>query len=127
MILIYIFGGDPVGQQFISYKSVPGYIMGALMIILLLWIWFGRGYQVNEAYLVIRVGPFRGKIKMKEIRSIRGIKKSGSSNLSVNQFEVSFGKYDHIKIAPKNEEKFVQSLLAINPNIKLDGVSLEAK
>lgn len=125
MILIYIFGGDPVGQQFITYKSVPGYTIGALIFILLLWIWFGTGYQVNKELLVTRFGPFKSKIKIKEIRSIRGIKKSGSSSLSVDKFEVYFGKYGVIKISPKNEENFVQSLLVINPNIKLDGVSLE--
>ncbi len=91
MILIYIFGGEPVGWQLITYKSIPGYIIAALILTLLLWIWFGTGYKVEGEYLKIRYGPFKSKIKIKEIKKIRRTKNPFTAPaLSVDRLEVLY-------------------------------------
>lgn len=125
MILIYIFGGEPVGQQFITYKSILGYIIGALILILLLWVWFGTCYQIKGNLLLVKMGPFKSKIYIKEIRKIRSIKNPNkSSNLSAHKLEILIGKYDVIKISPNNRSKLIQSLLGINPDIQIDVTSI---
>ena len=53
MILIYIFGGEPVAWQLITYKSIPGYIIDVLILTFLLWIWFGTGYKIKGEFLKV--------------------------------------------------------------------------
>ncbi|WP_438317028.1 PH domain-containing protein [Sporosarcina sp. FA9] len=126
MILIYIFGGEPVGWQLITYKSIPGYIIGALIITLLLWIWFGTGYKIEGEFLKVRYGPFKSKINIKEIKVIRRTKNPFTAPaLSVDRLEIQFSKFDVINISPKSESQLIHSLLAINPHIQLDDISLE--
>ncbi|MFS0673578.1 PH domain-containing protein [Ornithinibacillus sp. 179-J 7C1 HS] len=75
----------------------------------MLWIWFGTGYQVKGELLVVRIGPFKGKIKIKEILKIRSIKNPNtSSTLFVDKLEILFGKYDVIRIFPQNNSKLIQ-------------------
>ena len=126
MILIYIFGGRPVGWQLITYKSVPGYIIGALTLTLLLWIWFGTGYKVEGELLKLQFGPFKSKVNIKKIKKISRTKNPFTAPaLSVDRLEILFGKYDVIDISPKNENELINSLLAVNPNIQVDKSSLE--
>ncbi|MFD1928931.1 PH domain-containing protein [Sporosarcina siberiensis] len=126
MILIYIFGGEPIGWQLITYKSIPGYIIGASIVTLLLWIWFGTGYKIEGEFLKVRYGPFKSKINIKEIKTIRRTKSPLTAPaLSVDRLEIRFSKYDVINISPKSESELIHSLLAINPKIQLDDISLE--
>ncbi|PIC80192.1 hypothetical protein CSV75_09545 [Sporosarcina sp. P18a] len=126
MILIYIFGGEPVGWQLITYKSVPGYIIGASILTLLLWIWFGTGYKVDGELLKLKFGPFKSKIHINEIKKISRTKSPFTAPaLSVDRLEILYGKYDVINISPKNESEFILSLLAVKPNIQIDMISLE--
>ncbi|WP_158232019.1 PH domain-containing protein [Sporosarcina sp. P16b] len=126
MILICIFGGEPVGWQLITYKSVLGYIIGASTLTLLLWIWFGTGYKVEGELLKLTFGPFKRIIHINEIKKINRTKNPFTAPaLSVDRLEILFGKYDVINISPKNESELIHSLLAVNPNIQIDKISLE--
>lgn len=88
---------------------------------MLLWIWFGTGYQVKGGQLEVRVGPFKSKIMIKEIRKIRRIEKTSKSNtLSGYRLEIHLSKYDVTNISPKNESELIHTLLAVNPNIQID-------
>ncbi|HIV74974.1 MAG TPA: PH domain-containing protein [Candidatus Pseudogracilibacillus intestinigallinarum] len=126
IILIYIFGGEPIGRQLVTYKSIPGYIISALILTLLLWIWFGTGYRIEGKFLKVRHGPLNCKIKIKEIKKIRRTNNPFiAPALSVDRLEILFGKYDVINISPKSESEFINSLLIVNPNIQLDDISLK--
>lgn len=126
IISIYIFGGEPVGWQLITYKSVPGYILGVSILTLLLWIWFGTGYQVEGKLLRLKFGPFKSKVHINEIKKISRTKSPFTAPaLSVDRLEILYGKYDVINISPQNESELIHSLLAVNPNIQIDKISLE--
>lgn len=123
IVLIYIFGGEPIGNQIITYKSIPGYIIGILMVALLLWVWFGTGYQIKGNMLNIRFAPFRKTIKVNDIKKISNINNSSFSE----KLTIHYGKFDVISVSPKSKSEFIDFLLAINPNIQLDDISLKSK
>lgn len=126
MMLIYIFGGEPVGWQLITYKSIAGYIIAVLIIGLLLWIWFGTGYKVEKEFLEVRYGPFKSKIRIKDIKKIRRTKNPFTAPaLSIDRIEILFGRYDVVNISPKNESGLIHSLLTINNNIQLEDIATE--
>lgn len=121
IIFIYIFGGEPIGWQLIAYKSLLSYIISALILALLLWIWFGTGYKLEGECLKVRYGPFRSKIKIEEIKNIRKTKNPFTApSLSVKRLEIMYGKYDVINVSPKNENKFIHFLVTANPHIQID-------
>ena len=121
IILIYIFGGEPIGWQLITYKSVLGYIMSLLIIGLLLWLWFGTGYKVEEGLIKIRYGPFRSTVKIEEVKKLSAIKNPlAAPALSIDRIEILHGKYNIAIVSPKNKTDFIRILLTENPDIQVD-------
>lgn len=121
IILIYIFGGEPIGWQIITYKNVLGYIMSLLMIGLLLWLWFGTGYKVEEGLIKIRYGPFRSTVKIEEVKKLSATKNPlAAPALSIDRIEILHGKYNMAIVSPKNKIDFIRILVTENPDIQVD-------
>lgn len=88
---------------------------------LILWCWFGTYYEINGGQLKIVGGPFRWKIDIMMIMSIRKTRNPLSSPaLSLNRLELQYGKWGTILISPKNEEQFCEELKKINSKIDLN-------
>lgn len=120
IILANLFDSEPIGLQHIT-NNIWEYIMGALIIGFLLWLWFGTGYKLEEGLIKIYFGPFRSKIMIQEIKSLRKTKNPLSAPaLSINRLEILYGQYNVTMISPKNENAFIRLLLNENPDIKLD-------
>lgn len=120
IILANLFDSEPIGLQHIT-NNILEYIMGALIIGFLLWLWFGTGYKLEEGLIKIYFGPFRSKIMIQEIKSLRKTKNPLSAPaLSINRLEILYGQYNVTMISPKNENAFIRLLLNENPDIKLD-------
>lgn len=123
IVLIYIFGGEPIGNQIITYKSIPGTIIGILMVAALLWSWFGANYQIDQNMLQIRFGPFRKTIKVTDIKKISTNNKLSNSE----KLAIHYGKYDVISISPKNKKQFIHFLLNLNSKIELEDITFKSK
>ncbi len=121
---LYLFGGEPIGNQLISANSVAGYIMGVLMVALLLWMWFRNGYQVKGDVLSVRIGPYNKSIKINDIKKIsRTDNLSSKFSFTVEKLTLHYGRYSEIRIAPKNEDVFINSLLDKNSDIQLEVIT----
>lgn len=121
MIAAYVFGGEPIGMQFITYNSIAGYVLSVLIIGLLLWLWFGTGYKIEGGFIKIKFGPFQSKVKIAEITKLRATKNPLSAPaLSIDRIEILYGKYGTALVSPKNRVQFIKTLLAENPGIEVD-------
>lgn len=107
---VYTFGGEPVGDPIISYRSTPVIVVILVFSVLLIWVWFGTGYGVKNGELKVKNGPFRRQIHISEIRKI---------NVR-DRLEVHYKAYEVITIAPKDRETFIEALLKENPNIVVE-------
>lgn len=86
-----------------------------------MWIWFKTGYTIKENYLKIQYGPFKRKIKIDEIHSIRETKNPFTAPaLSMDKIEINYAKYNTIEISPKNKVELVCQLRKQNSNIVID-------
>ncbi|WP_191273522.1 PH domain-containing protein [Neobacillus kokaensis] len=86
----------------------------------IMWLWFATYYEINGNELKIVAGPFRSRIDIIEIKSIRPSRSILSSPaLSMNRLEILYGKWGMVLISPKNEEQFCEKLMNINPNIDI--------
>ncbi|MGY0692348.1 PH domain-containing protein [Virgibacillus sp. FSP13] len=110
-----------MGWQMITYKSVVIYIIGLLTIALLLWLWFGTGYKIEEGLIKIKSGPFRSKVKIEEIKRLNATKTPlAGPALSIDRIEILHRKYDVAIVSPKNAADFIRILLNENKYIQVD-------
>ncbi|GAA0313243.1 PH domain-containing protein [Oceanobacillus oncorhynchi subsp. oncorhynchi] len=88
--------------------------------ILLLWIWFKTNYTVEEKTLKITCGPFKKKVKIDDIRSIRQTKDPFTAPaLSMDKLEINYDSFKIIAISPKDKQTLIHHLLKQNPNIEI--------
>jgi hypothetical protein len=97
-------------------------IFTTLITALLLWVWFGTYYTIEDKQLKYRSGPIHGVIAIECIRTITvsktsfvGLKPSLDSRGCV----LAYNKYDEIYLSPKDQSLFVQELVKINPAIEV--------
>lgn len=96
-----------------------------LIIGLFLWIFLGTYYTIKNGYLYHRSGPFFGKMK---ISSIVKIKYHSGWYVPVlyrpatdtKGIIITYNKFDDVYFSPKDREKFVEELLLLNPDIKIE-------
>jgi hypothetical protein len=94
-----------------------------LLVVFLLWIFFGTGYQLKQTYFIYKSGPFRGKIEIDRIRKIEvgktmwvGFKPATARKGLI----VHYDKFNEIYISPKTNEVFIQKILELNNNIEIE-------
>lgn len=116
VILAYIFGGEAVGNQLITYNSPTGYLLTILMVAISLWFWFGTSYKIEGGKLNIKFGPYRKRIKINDIKKIT----REDHLLSKGTLCIHYGEYDVIHLSPKDKNKFLNVLLASNSAIQLE-------
>ena len=100
--------------------KIAYYLIGIISIGILIWIWFGTGYKIEDDLLKVQCGPFQWKLNVKEIRKVRKVKSIFTSPaLSIDRLDIYYGKYNLIRISPENESEFIDLLLKENPQIQL--------
>ncbi|WP_409273662.1 PH domain-containing protein [Neobacillus sp. SCS-31] len=87
----------------------------------LLWLWFSTGYKVEGDMLIVRSGPFRRSIPIKEIVKVkRSNSLLASYALSIKRLEIRFGKYGQVYVSPRDEHGFIKSLKKVKSTIQTD-------
>ena len=105
----------------ISVLAIFSAILGLMGIGLLIWVWFGTNYRIENEFIQIKYGPFNERIAIQDITNISK-KKSLliTPALALDRIVLRYGKYGELLISPKNEDEFIDLLLTKNPAIRLD-------
>lgn len=86
----------------------------------LMWIWFKTGYTIRDNFLKIQYGPFKWKIKINEIDSIRETRNPFTAPaLSMDKVEINYAKFKTVAISPKDKMEFISQLRKQNSNINV--------
>lgn len=110
-----------MGWLMIVDKSVMIYIVDVLTISLLLWLWFGTSYKIEEELLKIKSGPFRSTVNIGDIKRVNATKTLlAGPALSVDRIEILHRNYDTAIVSPKARTEFVRTLLTKNECIEID-------
>ena len=124
LIIVLFFGiplisGDLIGIRGLLIKC----LITIAIIGLFIWIWTSTFYTINGENLVIKSGPLRWLISIKDIKTIRldqntigGLIKP---TLSWTCIEIDYMKYKSISISPENQDRFVATLRGINKKIEI--------
>ena len=101
-------------------ESWINFVVILIFILLILSIWFGTFYIIEDQYLTIRYGPYKTKISIKDIRSVELTTNPFTSTaLSSYKININYRKYDLATVSPKDREAFIQLLQQKNNNIKV--------
>lgn len=105
----------------ITEQIIVVYIVGILNNALLLWLWFGTSYKIDDENLIVKNGPFKSTIDIKSIKKLRATKTLlAGPALSIDRIEIQYKRYDSVIVSPKEKNKFIESLLSKNKSIKVD-------
>ncbi len=105
-----------------DWLSLIVFVIVLLTIVLLLWIYFGTSYEINQENFSYKSGPLKGKIAINRITEITkgktkwsGIKPATAQKGLI----VKYDKYNEIYISPKTNESFINELLKLNDEIRI--------
>ena len=99
---------------------ITTFVIG-LTVWLVLAIYFKTYYSVEEEVVRVVSGPFRWKIPINEITSIRQTKSILSSPaLSMDRLEVKYGRYQYIIISPEDKHGFANEIVKRNSKVQVN-------
>ncbi|MDO6451111.1 PH domain-containing protein [Oceanobacillus profundus] len=104
----------------IKAQLISAFIM-LLLGLFLLWFWFKTGYKIEGGKIKIHYGPIRQTIKINEIEVIMKSKSPLTAPaLSMDRIQIRCGRYDIFSISPQNQDRFLEVITDMNPDISLD-------
>jgi uncharacterized membrane protein YdbT with pleckstrin-like domain len=85
----------------------------ALGCVLPVWLRVSTGYTLTDDQLVIRAGPFRWRVPIREIKSVTPTRSALSSPaLSLDRLRIEYGDSRSIMVSPRNRADFLHELEA---------------
>ena len=109
--------------RMLNAETIIAGIISGLVIVLLLWIWFGTYYQLSKDKLVAASGPFVWNIKIIDIDFIRLNQKTFGgmykATLSMKGIEIRYNKDRSLFISPIQQEIFIERLKELNTKIEI--------
>lgn len=110
-------------EEILQTEKIWGTILMTILSGFLIYLFFGTYYIVHSEEILIKNGPIKGKIKINSIHTIIcnttmwvGFWKPATA---MNGLIIKYNKFDEIYISPNSNEKFIQEILKIKPEIKI--------
>ncbi|MED0971409.1 PH domain-containing protein [Bacillus paramycoides] len=100
-------------EYFLMFFTIP-------LATVLTWSWFTTKYIVEEEVIIIKSGPIKKRIFIKDIKKISNTKNPlAAYALSFDRLEILYGSYKTELISPRNKEEFNSLLKRKNPQIEI--------
>ena len=100
----------------INEAGEPGMITSLILVMigvvaLMVWLLLGTHYTVDRGIIRIVSGPFRWKVPIDEITSVRATRNPLSSPaLSMDRLSIRYGKRRRIMISPADKAGFLKAI-----------------
>ena len=99
-----------------------GDIIGVLVVVYLLWVYFDTSYELTETSLKYKSGLIKGSISTKSIQEVikgkslwSGIKPATARKGLI----IKYKGYQEIYISPETNDSFVKKLLEFNKDVEI--------
>jgi hypothetical protein len=99
-------------------------VAGAL---LMLWILYGTSYVIRDQDLLVRNGPFRTRVLLAEVDSVRPSRdRTASPANSLDRLLITWSQgRNRVLVSPGAKQEFLRALAQRAPHLRLEGDSLE--
>ena len=96
-----------------------------LIVALIAWTYRGTRYLVTDREVIARSGPFRWRIEIAGIESIRPSRSPLSSPaMSLDRLEIRYAGGRRLLISPEDREGFLEAVVARSRNLTRDRVQV---
>ena len=86
-------------------------LVGIALSALIIWLTLGTHYTVDRRMLKIAAGPFRWKVNIDEITSVKATRNPLSSPaLSLDRIMIRYGKRRRIMVSPADKAGFLKAI-----------------
>ncbi len=93
-----------------------------LIVAFITWAYRGTRYLVTDREVIARSGPFRWRIEIAGIESIRPSRNPLSSPaMSLDRLEIRYGGGRRLLISPEDRKGFLEAVVARSRDLGLDG------
>ena len=116
LILLAIIGQVVAITAAVNEAGEPGMITSLILVMigvvaLMVWLLLGTHYTVDRGIIRIVLGPFRWKVPVDEITSVRATRNPLSSPaLSLDRLRIHYGKRRRIMISPADKAGFLKAI-----------------
>ncbi|UKS66133.1 PH domain-containing protein [Rossellomorea marisflavi] len=95
-----------------SYWEVMFLLLSCVLLpLFILWGCLTTYYLLSDTHLIIRYGPFKKRVPLDRITSVKKTSNPLSSPaLSLKRLEISYNTYDMVLISPKDRDAFIKVL-----------------
>lgn len=102
--------------------SIAPIVIISLACALIIWILLDTRYVIRNGNLLYRSGPFRGRINIEKINSVKYfsglyVPVNMKPALDTKGFIITYNQFDDVYVSPKETENFLTALLKVNPTI----------
>jgi hypothetical protein len=95
-------------------------IAAALSLGLPLWLLAGTYYELAGGQLLVRCGPFRTRIALDQVRSVKPSRSLASAPaLSLDRLAIAYGRFGTVLISPRNKAGFIAALRQQAPGVQI--------
>lgn len=109
----------------LPYQSLTGewkttdVIIGSIMIVFLLLLWFNTRYKIEHQQLIIYFGPIKQVIPVKDVVAVAKVTTPMlGAALSRHRLELFLKGDRAVQISPKDQEAFMTAIRSIQPNVR---------
>lgn len=96
------------------------FVVAALGVGLPLWLLVGTSYELADGCLLVRCGPFRTRIALDQIRSVKPSRSLASSPaLSLDRLAIAYGRFGTVLVSPKDKAGFIAALRQQAPGAQI--------
>ncbi|MBM7647431.1 hypothetical protein JOC78_000352 [Bacillus ectoiniformans] len=96
-------------------------LVSIILPLFIIWMWLTTCYILDEHHLVVKFGPFKKKIPLESIKSVKKTMNPLSSPaLSLKRLEIVYGDFQTVLISPEDREEFMKILSAKCPHVKVE-------
>ena len=116
VITLNLMGGSLQTEDYLAIFIV------LILVLFLLWIFFGTNYELNEDGFIYRCGPINGKISLQRINKIVKGKTSwvGFRPATARHgLIIKFDEYREIYISPETNDSFIAKILELKADIEI--------
>lgn len=86
-------------------------VIGALGVILPVWLIAGTRYVLHSEQLIVHAGPFRWRVPLKDIRSITPTHNPlASPALSLDRLRIEYGQGKWVMISPRDKDQLMSDI-----------------
>ncbi|PRP66961.1 hypothetical protein BST86_07545 [Nonlabens agnitus] len=119
-LLLYLLFSSLSNTQKNLAMWIPSIVLMLAVPVFLLWIYLQTYYVLEDGELKYVSGPIRGSVRISKIEQVIknttlwvGLKPATARNGII----VKYDNYNELYISPANNEKFIEKLLELNPDI----------